>query len=42
MPLDANIERILARIIWFKDPNTKIKKELKIKIKFFISKNSIY
>ena len=35
MPIDANIERILARIYGMKAPLIKIKKELKKKIKFF-------
>ena len=38
MPLDANIERILARIYGFKHPLIKIKKKLKDKSIFFISK----
>ena len=41
MPLDANIERILARIYGFKLPLIKIRNELKNKSNFFIShKNS--
>ena len=40
MPLDANIERILARIYGFESPLIAIKKELKNKANFFISKNS--
>jgi len=40
MPLDANIERILARIYGFKLPLTKIKNELKNKSNFFISQNA--
>ena len=40
MPLDTNIERILARIYGFQSPLIKIKKELKNKSNFFISKNS--
>ena len=40
MPLDANIDRILARIYGMKLPLAKIKDELKIKSKLFISKNN--
>ena len=39
MPLEANIERILARIYGMKLPLNKIKGELKNKSNFFISKN---
>ena len=39
MPLDANIERILARIYGLERPLIKIKKELMDKSKYFISKN---
>ena len=39
MPLDANIERILARIYGFQLPLIKIKSELKEKSNLFISKN---
>ena len=40
MPLDANIERILARIYGFKLPLITIKKDLKFKSNLFISKNA--
>ena len=40
MPLDANIERILARIYGYRLPLQKIKQRLRIKSKYFISKNS--
>ena len=40
MPLDANIERILARIYGIKTPLIKIKSKLKDKSNLFISKNS--
>ena len=40
MPLDANIERILARLYGFQSPLIKIKSELKKKSNAFISKNS--
>ena len=40
MPLDANIERILARIYGFQSPLIKIKEKLKEKSYSFISKNS--
>ena len=40
MPLDANIERILARVYGINKPLINIKKELKNKSNFFISKNS--
>ena len=40
MPLDANIERILARIYGIKLPLIKIKKELKEISNIFISKNN--
>ena len=39
MPLDANIERILARIYAFRLPISKIKIELKKKTSLFISKH---
>jgi A/G-specific adenine glycosylase len=39
MPLDANIERILARIYGLQSPLIKIKKELKNKSNNFISKS---
>jgi len=39
MPLDANIERILARIYGFQLPLIQIKSELKEKSNLFISKN---
>ena len=40
MPLDANIERILARIYGIKLPLIKIKKKLKEKSNIFISNNN--
>ena len=40
MPLDANIERIIARIYAFQEPKNKIKKKLIDKSNLFISKNS--
>jgi len=40
MPLDANIERILARIYGFESPLIKIKKKLRGKSNFFISKSA--
>lgn len=40
MPLDANIERILARLYGFDRPLIKIKEELKQQSKYLISKNS--
>ena len=40
MPLDANIERILARLYGFQSPLSKIKSELKKKSNSYISKNS--
>ena len=40
MPLDANIERILARIYGLESPLNTIKKELQDKSNLFISKNS--
>ena len=40
MPLDANIERIIARLYGLQSPLIKIKSELKNKSKYFISKNS--
>ena len=40
MPLDANIERILARLYGFQSPLFKIKSELKKKSNSYISKNS--
>ena len=40
MPLDANIDRILARLYGLKLPINKVKKELKNKASFFISKDS--
>lgn len=40
MPLDANIERILARVYAMKSPLIKIKSELKIISNLFISKNA--
>ena len=39
MPLDANIERILARIYGFNLPLNKIKKDLSHKSHLFVSKN---
>ena len=39
MPLDANIERILARIYGYKSPLIKIKNDLRNKSILFISKN---
>ena len=39
MPLDANIERILARIYCLEFPLIKIKKNLKQKANFYISRN---
>ncbi len=38
MPLDANIERIFARLYGFKKPILKIKKQLLVKSNYFISK----
>ena len=40
MPIDANIERIIARLYNFNSPIITIKEELNNKAKFFISKNS--
>ena len=40
IPLDSNIERIIARIYAIKLPIAKIKDKLKLKSKKFISKNS--
>ena len=40
MPLDANIERILARLYGLKLPIIKIKNDLRKKSVNFISKNS--
>ena len=39
MPIDANIERILARIYAFQMPIAKVKAELREKSNFFISQN---
>ena len=39
IPLDANIERILARLYAFKKPLVKIKPQLQEKSNYFISKN---
>ena len=38
MPIDSNIERILTRLYGFQKPKSKIKNELSIKSKKFISK----
>ena len=38
MPLDANIERILARLFAFKQPLIKVKKKLSQKAQLFLSK----
>ena len=40
MPVDANIQRILARLYGFQSPMIKIKNEIKNKSNAFISKNS--